>query len=70
MATAKLTLSYKARAASIPTENILPMLPCGRFVVIGSRDVYLTNAERCSCGDNRYAKKVCKHMLAVIERAN
>jgi hypothetical protein len=70
MATPKLQTTRKARAAEIPTEFILPMLPDGRFVVIGSRDFYFANTERCSCGDNRYKKVTCKHMTAVIERAH
>jgi hypothetical protein len=69
MATPKLQTSYQQRAAEIAT--ILPMLADGRFVVIGAKNsINLTNAERCSCGDHRYAKKTCKHMIAVIERAH
>jgi hypothetical protein len=68
MATPKLAIDHRARAAEIPTENILPLLPDGRSVVIGKRDFYLVSAERCSCGDNRYAKRTCKHMIAFIER--
>lgn len=69
MATARLETSYKQRAAEI--VSILPMLVDGRFVVIGAKNsINLTDAERCSCGDHRYMKKTCKHMIAVLERAN
>lgn len=69
MATARLETSYKQRAAEI--VSILPMLADGRFVVIGAKNsINLTDAERCSCGDNRYMKKTCKHMIAVLERAH
>lgn len=75
MATPKLQTTITQRAAEIPTEHILPMVPDGRFVVIGKRDIYLTNLERCSCGAFRMqkadAEKVaCKHMKAVAERAH
>jgi hypothetical protein len=69
MATAKLQTSYKERAAEI--VSVLPILADGRFVVIGAKNsINLTNVEQCSCGDNRYAKKTCKHMIAVLERAH
>jgi predicted nucleic acid-binding Zn finger protein len=75
MATPKLQTTVTQRAAEIATESILPMLSDGRFVVIGKRDIYLTNTERCSCGAFRMqkadAEKIpCKHMRAVVERAN
>ena len=69
MATPKLQTTVTARAAEIAT--ILPMLADGRFVVIGAKNsINLTNADQCSCGENRYKKAVCKHMTAVIQRAN
>lgn len=68
MATPKLQLSRKQRAAEIPTENILPLLPDGRAVIIGKTGIHLTDASRCSCGDNRYGKMECTHMIAFVER--
>lgn len=67
MATPKLQTSREQRAVEIPVENILPALPDGRNVIIGRRDIYLTSLTQCSCGDNRFKKNVCKHMLRLVD---
>lgn len=67
MATARLQTSREQRAAEIPTGNILPALPDGRNVIIGKHGFHLTSTERCDCGDRRFKKVECFHMLRLIQ---
>lgn len=68
MATPKLQTTKAQRAAEIPAENILPMLPDGRTVIIGKGEFHLVTVDKCSCRDLRMQKadapkEPCKHMI-------
>lgn len=64
MATPKLKNSREERAAELTVIN--QPVGDGRIVVISPRGFHAANAERCdgACGDWRFAKKECKHILA------
>jgi hypothetical protein len=67
MATKKLQSSRDERAEQVV---VLPALPDGRNVTIHKGTFHLTTMDSCTCGDYRFKKQNCKHLLAVYYRTN
>lgn len=65
MATPKLQTTREERAEQ---TQVLPALPDGRYVTISKGTFHLTTIDSCTCGDFRFKKQNCKHLLAVFNR--